>query len=162
MTYEFSNFGTALLWYVPQYGSVGTTQYKTAGDPQFSNLAAVLTNGSNDSLYYGHSSFDGPYGSSYNVSESDVFGSVSGGNGIDLAGFSIDKIGLHINSFSYSNNYPWDWDFVSPPDSVTGSGNFDLLFYGTPNAVPEPSTCALALAGLGFTGYSMFRRRKRA
>ena len=29
-------------------------------------------------------------------------------------------------------------------------------------AVPEPSTYAMALAGLGFTGYSMFRRRKRA
>ena len=29
-------------------------------------------------------------------------------------------------------------------------------------AVPEPVTCAIALAGLGFTGYTMFRRRKRS
>jgi hypothetical protein len=29
-------------------------------------------------------------------------------------------------------------------------------------AVPEPATCMMALAGLGFAGYSMFRRRKRA
>ena len=28
--------------------------------------------------------------------------------------------------------------------------------------VPEPSTCAMALAGLACGGYSMFRRRKRA
>jgi hypothetical protein len=29
-------------------------------------------------------------------------------------------------------------------------------------AVPEPSTYCMALAGLGFTGYSMWRRRKRS
>jgi hypothetical protein len=29
-------------------------------------------------------------------------------------------------------------------------------------AVPEPSTCAMALAGLACGGYSMFRRRRRA
>jgi hypothetical protein len=28
--------------------------------------------------------------------------------------------------------------------------------------VPEPSTCAMALAGLACGGYSIFRRRKRA
>jgi hypothetical protein len=28
--------------------------------------------------------------------------------------------------------------------------------------VPEPSTCAMALAGLACGGYSMLRRRKRA
>jgi hypothetical protein len=27
-------------------------------------------------------------------------------------------------------------------------------------AVPEPSTCAMALAGLAFGSYSMFRRRR--
>jgi formylglycine-generating enzyme required for sulfatase activity len=31
-----------------------------------------------------------------------------------------------------------------------------------PAAVPEPSTCAMALAGLACGGYSMYRRRKRA
>jgi len=29
-------------------------------------------------------------------------------------------------------------------------------------ALPEPSTCAMALAGLACGGYSMSRRRKRA
>jgi hypothetical protein len=32
----------------------------------------------------------------------------------------------------------------------------------TVSAVPEPSTYAMALAGLACGGYSMFRRRKRA
>jgi sulfatase modifying factor 1 len=32
----------------------------------------------------------------------------------------------------------------------------------SPVAVPEPSTCAMALAGIACGGYSMFRRRKRA
>jgi hypothetical protein len=30
------------------------------------------------------------------------------------------------------------------------------------SAVPEPSTCALAVAGLAYGGYSLVRRRKRA
>jgi hypothetical protein len=28
--------------------------------------------------------------------------------------------------------------------------------------VPEPSTCAMTLAGLAYGGYVVFRRRKRA
>jgi hypothetical protein len=32
----------------------------------------------------------------------------------------------------------------------------------SPVAVPEPSTYAMALAGLACGGYSVFRRRKRA
>ena len=49
-------------------------------------------------------------------------------------------------------------------DSNLGDGgasaSFGTITFFT--AVPEPSTYAMALAGLGFTGYSMFRRRKRA
>jgi autotransporter-associated beta strand protein len=51
--------------------------------------------------------------------------------------------------------------------SATGLANFtgDYLpssSFVTITAVPEPSTCAMALAGLACGGYSMFRRRKRA
>ena len=42
---------------------------------------------------------------------------------------------------------------------ISGVGNIQNF---TVVPVPEPSTCVMALAGLGFTGYSMFRRRKRA
>jgi hypothetical protein len=38
----------------------------------------------------------------------------------------------------------------------------EVAFTGTPTALPEPSTYAMALAGLACGGYSMLRRRKRA
>jgi hypothetical protein len=47
-----------------------------------------------------------------------------------------------------------------------GSGDYiglsEVRFVGTPVVVPEPSTYAMALAGLVCGGYSMWRRRKRA
>jgi hypothetical protein len=39
---------------------------------------------------------------------------------------------------------------------------YDGIVGGKNIAVPEPSTYAMALAGLACGGYSMFRRRKRA
>jgi hypothetical protein len=51
--------------------------------------------------------------------------------------------------------------------SSAGLANFtgDYLpgsSFVTITAVPEPATCAMALAGLACGGYSMFRRRKGA
>ena len=42
------------------------------------------------------------------------------------------------------------------------SGHTDQAATFTVSAVPEPSTYAMALAGLACGGYSMWRRRKRA
>jgi hypothetical protein len=48
--------------------------------------------------------------------------------------------------------------FVGGPDYYDNNrGSFAV----TAVAVPEPSTCAMALAGLACGGYSMFRRRKQ-
>ena len=57
-----------------------------------------------------------------------------------------------IAMFSPSGEYQYDWVLETGADGMA---------YG-PVLVPEPSTYAMALAGLGLTGYSMFRRRKRA
>lgn len=43
--------------------------------------------------------------------------------------------------------------------SLTQSGQDVVLVF---SVVPEPSTCAMALAGIAFGGYLRFRRRKRA
>jgi formylglycine-generating enzyme required for sulfatase activity len=43
------------------------------------------------------------------------------------------------------------------PSSESNSGGFRLA---SPVPVPEPSTCAMALAGLACGGYSLFRRRR--
>jgi hypothetical protein len=47
---------------------------------------------------------------------------------------------------------------LNPNDStsIMNSARFNVA------VVPEPSTYAMALAGLACGGYSMFRRRKRA
>ena len=49
--------------------------------------------------------------------------------------------------------------FARSPSNESDLRGFRLA---SPVAVPEPSTCAMALAGLACGGYSMFRRRKRA
>jgi sulfatase modifying factor 1 len=41
-------------------------------------------------------------------------------------------------------------------------GDYGFRLVASPVAVPEPSTYAMALAGLGCAGYSMMRRRKQA
>ena len=50
-------------------------------------------------------------------------------------------------------------------DTITLNGQFQIIADPasiTVSSVPEPSTYAMALAGLACGGYSMFRRRKRA
>jgi hypothetical protein len=77
---------------------------------------------------------------------------------------------------STSNNATMQWWYAS---SNAGTGVADEYFSNSDGnfanagdrpyqmqvsvtAVPEPSTCAMALAGLACGGYSLFRRRKRA
>jgi len=52
----------------------------------------------------------------------------------------------------------------SPTQDITftGAGNSPLINAFQIRAVPEPSTCIMALAGLACGGFSMWRRRKRA
>jgi hypothetical protein len=131
---------------------VGQTIYRDAADPQFAAFVANLTNGIDNFCVFSTA------GSSSASNESGIFGGVLGGNGIDLAGFQIDKVGLRVDSLA----------IVSPGSNPNGdgqwtdtSGQISFLFAGV-RAVPEPSTYAMALAGLACGGYSMFRRRKRA
>ena len=51
--------------------------------------------------------------------------------------------------------------FTDVENSSLMTGGVVSIVY-TFNAVPEPSSCAMALAGLACGGYSVFRRRKRA
>lgn len=129
---------------------VGQTIYRDAADPQFAAFVAHLTNGI-DNLCTANT-----FGSTYGRSESDIFGDVPGGNGIDLAGFQVDKVGLRVDAIS----------IVSPgidPNNdgrwTDASGQLSFLFEGV-RAVPEPTTSVLALASLACGGYSLFRRHK--
>jgi hypothetical protein len=53
---------------------------------------------------------------------------------------------------------------ASGSSSIDPSSEFVVLGFrlASPIAVPEPSTCAMALAGLACGGYSLFCRRKRS
>jgi hypothetical protein len=70
--------------------------------------------------------------------------------------------------FSIPGTLYWDaTDVVTSPsyDTVNSgagwNGPFSQNLYMKVTAVPEPSTYAMALAGLAGGGYTMFRRRKR-
>jgi formylglycine-generating enzyme required for sulfatase activity len=77
----------------------------------------------------------------------------------DLAGAAMNLRGIR-GGFCFSgagglSSAYWDaW-----PAANEGYQGFRL---SSPVAVPEPSTYAMALAGLACGGYSMWRRRKRA
>jgi hypothetical protein len=61
---------------------------------------------------------------------------------------------LNLSSFDFRQFSYYD-------GSISGFRNFTITSL-SPIPVPEPSTYAMALAGLACGGYSLFRRRKRA
>ena len=68
---------------------------------------------------------------------------------VDTAGniYVTNYFANAISKFDAAGNYQFSWSTPDAPRFL---------------AVPEPSTYAMSLTGLGFAGYSMFRRRKRA
>ena len=70
-----------------------------------------------------------------------------------------------FTSVTSTGFYAGTWTLASGIWSLESGGQTLSFTPGTGDlvvAVPEPSTCAMALAGLAYGGYSMFRRRKRA
>ncbi len=59
---------------------------------------------------------------------------------------------------TYSGSGPIGLFFGGTAD---GGGVTTLTYTYTPNAVPEPATIGMTLAGLGFVGFGIFRRRRR-
>lgn len=113
-----------------------------------------------------------------------VFGSQSA----DFTGYGTGSLLLDIHGYAgsvagtpagYDPQTAYDWTFLTTSGSITGfsadmfslTGDFasrayvnqvgnTLVLHVAP--VPEPSTCAMAVAGFACGGYSIFRRRKRA
>jgi formylglycine-generating enzyme required for sulfatase activity len=77
----------------------------------------------------------------------------------DLTGAAGSNRGLRGGDFFYN-----DPSFLSSSFTIsTGPSHQDYNIgfrLASPVAVPEPSTCAMALAGLACGGYTMFRRRR--
>ena len=70
---------------------------------------------------------------------------------------SESNIVASINSTTSLSRLVYEFDMN--PDNDVSNPNIRFSFAA---AVPEPSTCAMALAGLACGGYSIWRRRKRA
>jgi formylglycine-generating enzyme required for sulfatase activity len=89
----------------------------------------------------------GTFDQSGNVYEwNDLTGAPGSSRGLRGGGYTSDAFNL-----SSSNR------LASGPSIVSNIDGFRLA---SPVAVPEPSTCAMALAGLACGGYSLFRRRR--
>ena len=79
--------------------------------------------------------------------------------------FSHDGIALANGSRFMAGAQEWqiDYDRASAAGIDNFTGNYlPSSSFVTITAVPEPSACAMALAGLACGGYSLFRRRKQA
>jgi len=88
----------------------------------------------------------------------------------DMSGNVRDWNDLDGDSGSFRGRRGGSWDYgasgVSSADRTAGETSYESGNTGfrlaSPVAVPEPSTYAMALAGLACGGYTMWRRRKRA
>ena len=125
-------------------GSAGSTgnfaNFNLGADwnSQNGNVTTVGTNGG--ACVYGAFDMGG------NLYEwNDLTGAASGSRGLRGGGYNFNDSGMAAGARQTLN-----------PAGETESRGFRLA------AVPEPSTCAMALAGLACGGYSLFRRRKRA
>jgi formylglycine-generating enzyme required for sulfatase activity len=128
-------------------GSSGSTgnfaNYLSAADwnGQNGNVTTVGTNG-------GASAY-GAFDQSGNVREwNDLTGLVSGTARGLRGGTYSNGVSSGLSASSSSSGAPWVEE---------ASLGFRLA---APVAVPEPATCAMALAGLACGGYSLFRRRR--
>jgi formylglycine-generating enzyme required for sulfatase activity len=106
---------------------------------QFDNVTTVGTNG-------GASAY-GAFDMSGNLWElNDLTGAAGPYRGLRGGRFLDDAFGVSSSS-----------RYTDVPSSETRDAGFRLA---SPVPVPEPSTCAMALAGLACGGYSLFRRRR--
>jgi sulfatase modifying factor 1 len=77
---------------------------------------------------------------------------------IDMDGGS----GLRGGSWGFSIAFGLSSSYSDPAAASNENGEYGFRLASPVAPVPEPSTYAMALAGLACGGYSMFRRRKRA
>jgi formylglycine-generating enzyme required for sulfatase activity len=147
-------------YYSPNYGGTGVGGYYDYATR--SNVAPGTTTGSgaNQANYNlqiatvtdvgsfsGSGSFYGTFDQSGNVFQwNDLDGAAGSSRGLRGGCWNNGQLDLS-SSYRLTNDPSYD-------------DNFSGFRLASPVAVPEPSTCAMALAGLACGGYSLFRRRR--
>jgi hypothetical protein len=128
---------------------VGTEFFATSSsgsypDPGFDTFAELLTNGSDELLFFK----GGASGLTNN--ESAWFGTSP-----DFQSYIVEALGLKINSLSLETISDPDYETVRRTNAIW---NVTFNVYGTaPQGVPEPST--MLLLGSGLVGLIGFRRK---
>ena len=164
-------------WYKAAYYKGGNTNagywdYATQSD----SIPTAVTAGStgigssgsagNFANYNNAASWNGQTG---NVTTVGTNGGASAYGAFDMSGnlFEWNDLTGSAGSTRGLRGGPWNISSASFLSSSTRvvydpSFGFDTLGFrlASPVAVPEPSTCAMALAGLACGGYTMFRRRR--
>jgi hypothetical protein len=133
---------------------VGKTFYSNSQtNPNFNEIAAILTNGVNNGLYHADStiSFDGTTGY-YLTMDSSI--TKYGIQGVDFYGCTIDSIAFRLDRLQ----------LLSPGSNPNGNGNYtDFYLQGSiiVNGVPEPATLLLLGLGAAIVREKARRVRKR-
>ena len=163
-------------YYSPNYGGVGSPGYYAYATQSDTAPGNTIGGGANQANYRLN-------GTVYSVTQSSSYSS-SQNYLTDVGAFSGS--GSFYGTFDQSGNvFQWiDLDVTPVTDAGWGGGSWtntsasgvsrinvgsqDPTDYRVNSGfrlaapVPEPSTCAMALAGLTCGGYTIFRRRKRA
>jgi len=95
----------------------------------------------------------------------DGFGYLEGDGSLSYDPIGVLGLGLHTDlqsPFSGSGDQIPSNGYITNVGLFVVSDSTDQGATFTVSAVPEPSTYAMALAGLACGGFSMWRRRKRA
>lgn len=140
--YGFTNNVFDSIW-VSKADAGKTLSVTATSDPGFRDVVALLTNGTDEDFWFCWGTETGSAG--IGMKESRFFTFTQGG-APDLAGYTIDSIELHLDTFT-----------VGPAYGGTGystSGTISIL--GQP--VPDTSVGTLCLASV-FIGFAAVRRR---
>lgn len=160
------SFGLFLggLSYAPSAGNVAINLYSSTGSPPDGALpSSLLTTLATIPIENFNGSQIGSFWTGTNLSS----GSRSAGwywLVVDTSAVSANSGALNwaIGVLGSDTNRGAYFDTYSEPQVWTQSGMPLPSGYAAIAGVPEPSTYAMALAGLACGGYSMWRRRKRA
>jgi formylglycine-generating enzyme required for sulfatase activity len=165
-------------YYSPNYGGPGVPGYYVYATQSDTAPGNTIGSTANQANWYTGNRYSVTQRSSYNANQNyltdvgafsgsesfygtfDQSGNVYQWNDLDGLASSGSSRGLRGGRWS-SDFSPF---YLSSSNSLSGDPSDENRYFGfrlaSPVAVPEPSTYAMALAGLACGGYSLFRRRR--
>ncbi len=131
--------------------NVGSTYDATStSDPNFPEVAVRITDGLNQFIKVMLTENQlGGLSEQRGWPENFFFGHVAPLAPPDLLGMQVDRVSLHIDSFTFSSSPPGGGPSALVAEPLTSGQQFDLVFtLSVYSAVPEPAACWLLFTGL--------------